>query len=69
MKLFSFFSGKTYSEYEFATGNTRYGASEMDIAVGIARQAKGKWKFKHEHCYFPHIPISLCVGRAFDFYT
>ena len=40
-----FGSGKTYSEYEYATGNTKYGASEMDIAVGIARQAKGKIEY------------------------
>nr|XP_009862202.1 uncharacterized protein LOC100186409 [Ciona intestinalis] len=33
--------GKVRSEYEYATGSTRYSGSELDIAVGIARIAKG----------------------------
>lgn len=36
------FRGKVYSDYEYATGNTKYGGSELDVAVGIARTAKGK---------------------------
>ncbi|CAK8691088.1 unnamed protein product [Clavelina lepadiformis] len=33
--------GKVHSEYEYSSGNTKYSGTELDLAVGIARIAKG----------------------------
>lgn len=35
------FRGRVNAEYDFASGRTKYSGQELDVAVGIARLAKG----------------------------